>query len=280
MDQQNRPKRAGFLPRAILAFLFLGILLLGIYAAVYRGYPAVGKWDPYSDHDAFTYDGATWRCVGVIGKNGLTLSKYPIGDCVGRLADDGRLAGDDHGETSAPTLSPNAEPGETARPIRPDGDPTLERDHAYVLYSVKEKDNMLLLLDTDGEYYLYYPDVAEWIATADHSAFTYGKHTYLRLAKIGSAGFYSRDYEEEILLGLVHNDGLPAMTEPTTETETEPETDSVMPDLSGDTPVLVGLREHDYAIYTVKSHPYLLLVKESDGSEWLYYRSDSERPVA
>ena len=36
-----------------------------------------------------------------------------------------------------------------------------DKDHAYILYSVKDKSEYLLVLEADGEYYLYYREGAK-----------------------------------------------------------------------------------------------------------------------
>ena len=46
--------------------------------------------------------------------------------------------------------------------IPPSGAELFEdKKHAYILYSVKDMEDFLLLLDADGEYYLYYREGAQ-----------------------------------------------------------------------------------------------------------------------
>ena len=57
--------------------------------------------------------------------------------------------------TETETLPEDTEEGETLKVIPPDGDPTLPAEHTYILYSVEKKPDFLIVLEQDGEYYLY-----------------------------------------------------------------------------------------------------------------------------
>ena len=53
------------------------------------------------------------------------------------------------------TFPEETEEGETLKVTPPDGTPTLPHEHTYILYSVKDQEDYLLVLEKDGEYYLY-----------------------------------------------------------------------------------------------------------------------------
>ena len=57
--------------------------------------------------------------------------------------------------TAEETLPPDAPEGETLETTPPDGTPTLPREHTYIVYAVKNKEDYLIVLERDGEYYLY-----------------------------------------------------------------------------------------------------------------------------
>ncbi len=275
MSTEITRKRPRFLFRAVLMFVLLGAILVGIYVAAYRSHPVVAEWgDPNKpgSHEVFVYDGAVYRLIGVLGKNGLTESKHPIGEIIGRVNDD-TLA-----ETEAPTVSPNADPDETVKVTPPDGDPTLVRDHAYLLYTIKKSghENILLLLEKDGQHYVYYREVAVWEDPAALTTFIYNGETYHRAGTVGSVGLSSRDYENGDVLGLIRNDHhLIEETLPETLPETEGETipgihpDKISPDYAGQI----------YVMYTVKQHSGLIAVEEVNGKTGLYYREGDPNPA-
>lgn len=170
-----KQKRALFALRAVIAFVILGILLAVLYWWGFRSYPDVAEWVTPGDHSAFIYDGETYYLSGVIGKRGLTLKKYPIDKMIGQVKDDGVPVTTEpvttvEPETDAP-LPPDeidewedyeTEPTEETETaiesvVPPFGADLFEdKEHAYVLYSVEDESDFLLLLGEDGEYYLYY----------------------------------------------------------------------------------------------------------------------------
>lgn len=170
-----KQKRALFALRAVIAFVILGILLAVLYWWGFRSYPDVAEWVTPGDHSAFVYQDETYYLSGVIGKRGLTLKKYPIDKMIGQVKDDGVPVTTEpvttvEPETDAP-LPPDEtdewEDYETEPPeetetaiesvVPPFGaDLFEEKEHAYVLYSVEDQSDFLLLLGEDGEYYLYY----------------------------------------------------------------------------------------------------------------------------
>ena len=146
----QKPKRAFFLLRAVGAFaLLLGLLAL-LYLWGYHSYPTVAEWEAESNHEALIYEDETYVLVGVIGKKGLNLKKYPIDKVLGKIKDDGSIM-----MPETVTLPPDTEEGETLKITPPDGDPTLPHEHTYILYSVEDQEDYLLVLEKDGEYYLY-----------------------------------------------------------------------------------------------------------------------------
>lgn len=161
----GKPKPALFALRAVIAFLLLGVLLGVLYWWGYNAYPSVAEWVTPGDHSAFVYEGETYYRSGVIGKKGLTLKKYPIEEILGKVKDDGVPVTEPETTEEEMTVPPPypQEPEtfeeeslpESVEP--PFGAELFDRkDHAYILYSVKEKPDFLLLLEADGEYYLYY----------------------------------------------------------------------------------------------------------------------------
>ncbi len=166
---QKKPKRAFFAIRAIGATVLLALLLGVVYLAGYRGYPTVAEWAEPGDHSAFVYNEETYYLAGAIGKRGLTEKNYPIDKLIGKVHDDGIPTRETETETE-PATEPETYPEVTIWPIETDdpsetevvtkppknADPTLARDHAYVLYSVENKEEFLLLLGEDGKLYVYY----------------------------------------------------------------------------------------------------------------------------
>ena len=169
-----KQKRALFALRAVIAFVLLGMLLAVLYWWGFNSYRDVAEWVTPGDHSAFVYDGETYYLSGVIGKRGLTLKKYPIDKIVGQVKDDGVPVITEPVTTAEPETEEPLSPDETYEEdleteaavetetaiesvVPPFGaDLFEEKDHAYVLYSVKDNDDFLLLLGEDGQYYLYY----------------------------------------------------------------------------------------------------------------------------
>lgn len=164
-----RGKRAFFALRAVLAFVLLAALCAGIYWAGYHAYPDVAEWIAPGDHSAIVYKGETYLLAGTIGKRGLTAKKYPADELLGELAHDDLPAlttappetdppSTGYWETADPALT--EDPADTEAPETlppPEYDPTLPGgDSAFILYSVKDEEHLLLLRADDGTTYLYY----------------------------------------------------------------------------------------------------------------------------
>ena len=169
----GKQKPALFALRAVIAFVLLGILLGVLYWWGFHSYPTVAEWAEPGSHEAFVYDGVTYHRSGVIGKRGLTLKKYPIDEILGKVKDDGvplTTAPETTAETAEETEEPDPLETETAEEtetlpesvVPPAGAGLFtDKDHAYILYSVKDKSEYLLVLEADGEYYLYYREGAK-----------------------------------------------------------------------------------------------------------------------
>ncbi len=170
-----KQKRALFALRAVIAFLLLGMLLAVLYWWGFNSYRDVAEWVTPGDHSAFVYQDETYYLSGVIGKRGLTLKKYPIDKIVGQVKDDGTPVITEpvttvEPETDAPLPPDETYEGEDYETEPPEETDTAiesvvppfgadlfeEKEHAYVLYSVEDQPDFLLLLGEDGEYYLYY----------------------------------------------------------------------------------------------------------------------------
>ena len=156
MDQQTqtKPKNALFTLRAVVAFLLLMALIIGIYLVGFRSWREVARWGENSNHEVLIYKEETYTLVGVIGSSGLNLDKYPIHKVLGQVKQDGTLM-----TTAEETLPPDAEEGETLETTPPDGTPTVPHEHTYIVYAVKDKEDYLLVLEENGKYYLYQKSV-------------------------------------------------------------------------------------------------------------------------
>ena len=152
MENTKQPKQkpAFFILRAVIAFVLLFALIAGLYLVGFRSYREVAEWGENSDHTILTYKEETYILEGQIGKKGLTLKKYPIDKVLGQVRDDGSVM-----TTEEITFPEETEEGETLKVTPPDGTPTLPHEHTYILYSVKDMEDYLLVLEKDGEYYLY-----------------------------------------------------------------------------------------------------------------------------
>ncbi len=170
-----KQKRALFALRAVIAFLLLGMLLAVLYWWGFNSYRDVAEWVTPGDHSAFVYQDETYYLSGVIGKRGLTLKKYPIDKIVGQVKDDGIPVITEPVTTVEPETDEPLPPDETyegedyeteavaetetaIESVVPPFGANLfeEKEYAYVLYSVEDQPDFLLLLGEDGEYYLYY----------------------------------------------------------------------------------------------------------------------------
>ena len=152
MENTNQPKQkpAFFILRAVVAFVLLFALIAGLYLVGFRSWREVAEWGENSDHTALIYKEETYLLTGQIGKKGLTLKKYPIDKVLGQVRDDGSVM-----TTEEITFPEETEEGETLKVTPPDGTPTLPHEHTYILYSVQDQEDYLLVLEKNGEYYLY-----------------------------------------------------------------------------------------------------------------------------
>ena len=152
MDQNTQPKqkKAYFIPRAIIAFALLMALIVGLYHLGFRSWREVAQWGEDSNHEILIYEEETYVLIGQIGKKGLNLKKYPIHKVLGQVEKDGTLM-----TTAEETLPADTEEGETVKVTPPDGTPTVHHEHTYIVYSVKDQEDYLLVLEDNGEYYLY-----------------------------------------------------------------------------------------------------------------------------
>ena len=170
MSNQNQSKSALFILRAVIAFVLLGALLAVLYWWGYGSYRDVAEWVEPGDHSSFVYQDEIYYLSGVIGKRGLTLKKYAIDKIVGQVKDDGTPVMTE--PATLPETEKDPDPVDTEfweeietlpeSVIPPSGAELFEdKKHAYILYSVKDMEDFLLLLDDDGEYYLYYREGAQ-----------------------------------------------------------------------------------------------------------------------
>ena len=150
MEQQNQNRRALLTLRAVVAFLLLMALVVGIYLVCFRSWREVAQWGENSNHEVLIFEEETYVLIGQIGKKGLNLKKYPIHKVLGQVEKDGSVM-----TTAEETLPADTEKGETVKVTPPDGTPTIPHEHTYIVYAVKDMDGYLLVLEDNGEYYLY-----------------------------------------------------------------------------------------------------------------------------
>jgi hypothetical protein len=165
--ESNPPKKqkpAFFVLRAVIAFVLLGVLIAGLYLAAFRAWPDVAEWEAGSDRAALIYKGDTYELVGTWGEGRLTKKTYPIDKMLGEVKDSEETAATveetvpETEETLPEETFPEEifpEEDETLAPPPPDGTPTVPHEHTYILYSVEDKEDYLLVLWEDGEYYVY-----------------------------------------------------------------------------------------------------------------------------
>ncbi len=255
MANQTKHENLFFALRVLLAVLLFGGLIVGIYLVAYRSYPTVAEWARPGSHDAFVMDGVTYRSVGELGKGGWKEKDYPIDKSLGRVADDGTAT-----ETDPPeTLPPDAESGETVKLPPPDGTPDLSRDHAYVIYSVQNQENAVILLESTGKKVLYWKESAAWTKTDDPASLVYADQTYRFIGTLGAHGLSSKDYFKSTRLGLVRNDLLST-------------------DLTDADEATCERAEHDYIIHSVRGQSHILIVEAPGDKEYLYCREGYSNP--
>ena len=66
MDQNTQPKqkRAFFALRAVIAFVLLMALIVGLYLVGFRSWREVAKWGENSNHEVLIYEEETYVLVG------------------------------------------------------------------------------------------------------------------------------------------------------------------------------------------------------------------------
>ncbi len=248
-------KRAFYTLRILIAFVLMAALLLGLYIFSYRSRLPVAKWESGGSHETFIYKEQIYRCIGRRGGSGLNAKNYPLGKSIGRVEDDGLME---------PILGATLESGDHA-------DPSLVRDHAYVLYAVEEKEHILLLLEPDEEYYIYIPEVAVWETGASELSLRYEDHAYFLIGKQGDIGLSKDAFAKGDILGLVRNDHPPVDGSDTESAESQP---------GENAPTDIELYEHYYIMSTVEKYRNLLMVEDVDGSLLIFCREGSKNPLS
>lgn len=158
-----------FVLRAVCAFVLMGLLIAVLHWWGFNSYRDVAEWAEPGSHEALIYNDETYYLAGQIGKQGLTKSKYTKDKLLGQVQDDGTPVTTEPVTTSEPESEDEPffedtefwEETETETQLEsvipPVGAKLFESGaHAYVLYSVKDKEDYLILLEADGEFYLYY----------------------------------------------------------------------------------------------------------------------------
>ena len=153
--------------RGVVAFVLLGLLILVLYRWGYDSYKDVAEWAEPGSHNALIYNDETYYLSGQIGKKGLSKSKYATDKILGQVKDDG-IPETTEAETTAEPESEmeyfpedpddweetESKPESVALPVG--GELFASKEHTYILYSVKQNEGYLILLEQDGQYYLYY----------------------------------------------------------------------------------------------------------------------------
>ncbi len=154
--------------RALVAFFLMALLLVGLYRWGYRSYKEVAVWVTPGSHEALIYEEETYLLGGQLGKGNLTKGKFPVDKIIGRVADEEAITTAEETSAEETTAEPEPpadteegeEPETTVEPetvIPPYGAEWFsDKPHTYVLYSVKDKADYLLLLEDDGQLYVYH----------------------------------------------------------------------------------------------------------------------------
>ena len=216
MESKTKRTYLFFALRVIIATLLLAGIIASIYWAAFRSYSTVAEWKNADSHDVLIMDGEHYRLVGALGQDGLTASDFAINKTIGCVKDDETVT---------------------------QGSSSLAREHTYVLYSVKNQTNALLLLEPDGSHSLYFREIAQW-NDGNGKTFSYNGKTY---DDIGLVTEYGSTFEGYLRLGFVSRDSEAA---------------------HGAT-----------MMYNVKNYPYLFVVEEEDGQPHLYCRRGEDRPL-
>ncbi len=231
MATKSKYENLFFALRVLLAALLFGAVLIGIGFVVDRSYPTIGEWKTAGNHDAFVLDGVTYRRVGELQeKNDPKIKDYGVADLVGRVAD---------ADTQAESVS------ETAAM------PGFSQEQMYPVYSVKEKEHVLILRESDDTMVLYREECAAWVEADDTAALVYEEKTYLLVGIVGGKGLPSEEYVKRGPLGLVRNDLM----------------NLDLTDADEDT---VERAKHLYTFYSVERYAHLLIVDGDDKKSYLY----------
>lgn len=216
MESKTKRTYLFFALRVIIATVLLAGIIVGIYWVAFRSYSTVAEWKYPDNREVLVMDGEHYRLVGVLGKNGLNASDFAINKTIGRVKDDETVT---------------------------QGSSSLAREHTYVLYSVKNQTNALLLLEPDGSHSLYFREIAQW-SDNEGKTFLYKGKTY---DDIGLVSDYGSAFEGYLRLGFVSR---------TSDTE------------------------HGASmLFNIKKYPYLFVVEEEDGQPHLYCRRGEDRPL-
>ena len=166
MQTQEKQKSARFALRACGMFVILAAVVAVIYWFGYNGYATVGEWDEPGDHAAFTYEGEVYRRSGVWGEGILTKKKYPMGDLLGKIKENGDLTTTVEAETSEPVIdeadstpvggADHATETESYRVLSDEVVSLVSGRHTVLVYAVEKKADYLIIWESDGLYYLYY----------------------------------------------------------------------------------------------------------------------------
>ncbi len=158
-----------FVLRVMSAFVLMGLLIAVLHWWGFNSYRDVAEWAEPGSHEALIYNDETYYLSGQIGKRGLTKSKYTKDKLLGQVKDDGTPVSTEPVTTAEPETEEDfylEDPEfweeietetELESVIPPVGAKLFESGaHAYILYTVEDKADFLILLEEDGEYYLYY----------------------------------------------------------------------------------------------------------------------------
>lgn len=116
-------KKAYFLPRALILCLVFLLIGVGIYRFTLHHYKNVAEWTEADSQNELVYEETSYFLAGKIGGERLTAKKYTKEEVLGE--------------------------------IKPDG--FFNIDEPYVLWTVKDKPNFLIVSVDDTDY-LYYKD--------------------------------------------------------------------------------------------------------------------------
>lgn len=126
-DEVRKTSLVRFIFRAVGAFLLLGVLLGILFLWGYHAYLPVATWQTPGNREVLIYEDAVYHLGGELGDAGYSTKDYTFGKMLGQVKPD---------------------TGWAIRPLLKDITPD-------VLYSVKNKQDCLLLLREDGKYDVY-----------------------------------------------------------------------------------------------------------------------------